>query len=143
MQSTSMEIFMALSTIVSSSTPHMRISLLASEMERNPGVDHSRWAQPKPYSWESLMPEGCVALRVGEETQQGDLKLSCNDKWIKVVAGLIITGEHGPVCRRKPELFTAILRDKHGRLTADVLVQAGKSYSVDALGRLIEIEVEE
>lgn len=96
--------------------------------------------RPKPYSWESLMPDNCVALRVGEKTQQGDLKLSCNDKWIKVVAGLIITGEHGPVCRRKPELFTAILRDKHGRLTADVLVQAGKSYDVDALGRLIEVD---
>jgi hypothetical protein len=96
--------------------------------------------RPKPYSWESLMPDNCVALRVGEKTQQGDLKLSCNDKWIKVVAGLIITGEHGPVCRRKPELFTAILRDKHGRLTADVFVQAGKSYDVDALGRLIEVD---
>ena len=96
--------------------------------------------RPKPYSWESLMPDNCVALRVGEKTQPGDLKLSCNGNWRKVVPGWTITDEHGPVCRRKPELFSVILQDKDGNQTAGGFVQAGKTYEVDALGRLIEVD---
>lgn len=101
--------------------------------------DHSR-----PYSWESLMPEGCSALMVGGVTRQGDRKLSCDGTWKEVTPGQTITNDYGPVCRPDPVQFSITVWDLRSDMPIhDMLVNTGKTYRVNNLGELYEAEAAE
>lgn len=97
--------------------------------------------------WHSIVGDGWEPVQFGQLTEREDQVLIARG-WVDCEsqnAGVtyIENSVMRPRRRRKPVQFSVVLRDKDGNQTAGGFVQAGKTYEVDALGQLIEVEVEE